>query len=537
MASSADVMVRFLADTSQVDKGVSSMGSTLKSFGRGLTTFIGGAALGSFARDAVDAANNMAESVNKVNVVFGKGAGAIRKFTDSAAQNLGLSRQAALDAAGAYGNMFTQLGLTTDQAVSMSKGMLTLTADIASFHNADPTAVLEAQQAAFRGEYDALQKFIPTITAAAVEQRALADTGKTSASQLTASEKAAATYALMMEGAGKATGDFARTSDSAANQQRIMKAKMDDATVSLGQALAPAVAAIVPLISKLADGFASLAGPLQDATVSLIAFGAIALAVGGTVGLIVAAIGLVVTAAVLLWTNWDQVWNWIKDHPAYAIIIGILAAPIAAFVLIIGGLKWLSDNWSAIWDTIKRVASDAWNWIKQAWDDGVAFIKGIPDRIASALSTIWNVITAPFRSAIDEVKRIFGEIGGAFDGAISGVKGAWNAFARGWNSVDVQIPSVSLPFGIGEVGGGEFRLPHLPILASGGIVNSPTLALLGEAGREAVVPLPASGLGTTNVYSIEINVAPGVSPSVVGATVVDQIRAYERVAGRAWRAG
>ena len=80
--------------------------------------------------------------------------------------------------------------------------------------------MIEAQTAAFRGEYDSLQRFIPTINAANVEQKAMEQTGKENAEQLTASEKAAATYTLMLEGMGAAQGDFARTSDSAANRQR-----------------------------------------------------------------------------------------------------------------------------------------------------------------------------------------------------------------------------------------------------------------------------------------------------------------------------
>ena len=86
---------------------------------------------------------------------------------------------------------------------------------------------------------------------------------------------------------------------------------------------------------------------------------------------------------------------------------------------------------------------------------------------------------------------------------------------------------------IGEVGGGSVSLPNLPILGRGGIVSRPTLALIGERGREAVVPLDRGGFGAT--FNIAVQVAPGTSPAVVGAAVVDQIRAYERVAGKAWR--
>ena len=534
MANTADVMVRFLADTAQVETATKSMGGTLKGFAKSATSFFGGVAIGAFAKDAIGAASDLNESMNKVNVVFGKSAGAVRKFTEDAAHDFGLSTQAALDAAGAYGNMFVQLGFTTDAAQSMSKGMLTLTADLASFHNADPTEVLAAQQAAFRGEYDAVQKFIPTINAAAVEQRALADTHKASAKELTAADKAAAAYALMIEGAGKATGDWARTADEGANKQRTMNAEMQNAEASIGQALQPALEVVVPWIAKAAEAFAGASPEIQKAAVALAAFAVAAYLISGPIGLIVLAVGAVGTAAFLLWTHWDEVWGWIKDHPAYAIIIGILAAPIAAFVLIIGGLHWLADNWSAIWDTIKDAVNTAVTTIRGWFDGLIGFFKSIPGAIANALSTVFNVITAPFRTAVDEVKKIIGEIGGAFESAIGFVKRIWNGFARAWNGITIKIPSVDIPL-VGEIGGGSVGLPDLPILARGGVVTRATLALIGERGPEAVVPLDRAGFGTSTYY-ITVNVAPGANPIDVGAATVDAIRNYERANGAQWRA-
>ena len=537
MAGSADVLIRFIADTASASKEVQGFGSQLKSFGGKIAGFIGGAAVGAFAADAVNAANDMAESVSKVRTVFGDSSRELLKFTENAATNLGLSRRAATDAAGAYGNLFTQLGLTTGQSADMSKGLLTLTSDLASFHNADPTAILEAQSAAFRGEYDAIQRFIPTLNAATVETRALADTGKTSADQLTATEKAAATYALMMEGAGKATGDFARTSDSAANQQRILQAKTDDASVSIGQALQPAIAVLVPILADMATAFAGLEKPIQLVVLGLGGL-AIAIAVlGAEIALPVAALVALVAAAVWTWENWDQIWTWIKEHPALAAVVAIVAAPIASFVLLIGGLKLLWENWDSIWSAIKGVTSGAVGAIGGFVDAILGFFRSIPGAIMGALSGLWEIITRPFRDAYNTISGVASDIKSAFSEAVGFVKGIWNGFARAWNGIEINIPSVDIPL-VGSIGGGSVSLPNLPILGAGGIINGPTLALLGERGREAVVPLPARGdlLGGSNVtYEIAVSVAPGTSPVEVGGALIDAIRAYERVNGSRWR--
>jgi hypothetical protein len=221
-----------------------------KKLGSSLTSSIKGAVAGfgaafaavkikDFIGDAIGAASDLSESVNKSNQVFGASALVISGWAEGAAQKIGLSQQAAFDAAGTFGNMFAQLGIGTDQAASLSMQMVNLAADFASFHNADISDVIAAQSSAFRGEYDALQRFLPTITAATVEQRALQMTGKKTTSTLTAQEKALAVNKLMFEGAGDAVGDFARTSDGLANQQRIVNAEWANTKTELGRGLLP----------------------------------------------------------------------------------------------------------------------------------------------------------------------------------------------------------------------------------------------------------------------------------------------------------
>lgn len=208
---------------------------------------------------ALMSASDVAESQNKVNVVFGESAAAINEFASTSAKSLGISRGAALDASGTFGNMFTQLGIAPQATADMSQGMIRLAADLGSFHNADITEVIAAQTAAFRGEFDSVQRFVPTINAAAVAEAAMAMTGKTATAMLTEQDKALATNKLLMEGAGKALGDFGNTSTGTANSMKIIKASLEDAAVTLGEKLLPIVE---PLISAFA---ANLPGAIDAA--------------------------------------------------------------------------------------------------------------------------------------------------------------------------------------------------------------------------------------------------------------------------------
>jgi hypothetical protein len=214
-------------------------------------------------------ASDLAESQSKVQQVFGRSAAAIDSWAQGAAKNMGLSQRAALDAAGGFGNLLTQLGIDGRQAEKMSTSLVGLAADFASFHNADIGEVLDAQSAAFRGEYDSLQRFLPLINAATVEQKALELTGKKSTKELTAQDKALAVNALMFEGAGKAAGDFARTSDGAANKQRILRAEMDNLSASIGTKLLPLRMKLLGFAGDLIDKFNDLSPKSQDLAIKI----------------------------------------------------------------------------------------------------------------------------------------------------------------------------------------------------------------------------------------------------------------------------
>jgi hypothetical protein len=191
------------------------------------------------------AASALNEQTNKSSAIFGKNAKDLQTWARGARNAFGQSRTEALSAASAFGDIFLQLKIGQRPATNMSKRLVELASDLASFSDADITQVLEAQQAAFRGEYDSLQRFVPGIKAARVEQVALNQTHKASAKDLTDADKALATYKIMVEDTRRAHGDYAKTLEtSVANQQRKAKAQWEDLKVTLGQGFLPAQLAV-----------------------------------------------------------------------------------------------------------------------------------------------------------------------------------------------------------------------------------------------------------------------------------------------------
>lgn len=196
---------------------------------------------------AVNASSDLNETISKTAAVFGSSAQGVYEWSKTSAEAMGLSQRAALDVVSGMGNMFIQLGANRDQAISFSQEMVGLSADIASFNNVAGGAeeVLADMRSAFIGEFDPIQKYIPTINAAAVAQRALAMTGKESAQSLTQLDKAMAVQELIITGAGAAVGDFARTSKDLANSQRIAAASLEGFSARIGNAFRPAMTSIL----------------------------------------------------------------------------------------------------------------------------------------------------------------------------------------------------------------------------------------------------------------------------------------------------
>jgi TP901 family phage tail tape measure protein len=134
--------------------------------------------------------------------------------------------------------------------------------------------------------------------------------------------------------------------------------------------------------------------------------------------------------------------------------------------------------------------------------------------VKSGLSSAWAGLSGIASSA-------FYNIVGAIRGPINAIIGMVNAMIRSLNGVRITVPSVDIP-GVGKVGGASagFNIPNIPYLAQGGIVTRPTVAMIGEAGPEAIIPLShGRGLGGGDTYNIHVSVPPGADQSAVGATV------------------
>lgn len=305
---------RFVSDMRQGEKAteqatgkMSKFGKSVGGIGRSLTgsaalsaaSFVGitGPVLGFFGK-TIDSASDLNESTSAVKTVFGDAAKTVLDFAAGSAKAVGQSRNAVLQTSGALGALYTNLGITQKQAAGFTNQMVTAAADLGSFYNEDPTAMLERLRAALVGEYDPIQRYGFAINAAAVEQRALADTGKATAAELTEGEKVLARQAILFEQMGAAAGDFGRTSGGLANQTRILKSQLSDLSANLGQTLLPIALKATTFFNNLLTKLTGLSPTGQKIVVVI---GLIAAAIGpllivmstliGAIGTVTAAFG------------------------------------------------------------------------------------------------------------------------------------------------------------------------------------------------------------------------------------------------------
>jgi hypothetical protein len=214
-----------------------------------------GVALGTVAvvgiKKSIDAASDLGEQISKTNVVFGKSGKEVQKWSEGLAESFGLSQRAALEAAGTYGNMLVPMGFSRAEAAKMSKQFVELAADMASFNNASPEETLDALRAGLAGETEPLRRFGVFLNDARIKSQAAAMGFKLVKGQLDPMAKAAATAAIIMKDTADTQGDFERTSGSLANQQRILKAELENSAAAIGQALLPAAVKLMGLLSQI----------------------------------------------------------------------------------------------------------------------------------------------------------------------------------------------------------------------------------------------------------------------------------------------
>ncbi len=270
-----DVTIRIGASTKQLEndlrraeRSLQATADKFQTIGTNLTLGIT-APLAIIGGASFKMASDFEESLNKVRVAFGESAGSVEEFAKTTITSIGLAEGSALEMASLFGDMATSMGLTRPAAAEMSKSLVTLAGDLASFKNIGIEEAQTALAGVFTGETESLKRLGVVMTEANVQAYALTQGITKKLNAMTQAEKVSLRYAYVMSVTKNAQGDFARTAGGAANQMRTTQEALKEAGQALGKILLPAFTAVITKINSAIKSFTNLDSGTKNFIISL----------------------------------------------------------------------------------------------------------------------------------------------------------------------------------------------------------------------------------------------------------------------------
>jgi hypothetical protein len=373
--------------------------------------------------------------------------------------------------------------------VTKAQDLMNLALDISAGTSKDLGAVSDALSKAFNGQLGPLKKLDPAL-ASLIENGATTD-------------EVFAALGDTFKGAASTSANTA-------------SGKMKSFTIQMGEFKESIGAAVFPIVDKLLPAFKSVADFVTNNTTLVVTLGAV---IGGLAVAIIA-----VNAATTAWAATTKAFAAIQAAFNAIMALNPIFLIGAAIVAVIAILVLLQKEFG-IFDGVIRVVGAAFGAVWGA-------IKGVFDWVKNNWPLILAVITGPFGLAIAFVVKFKDDIMGVFSLIYSGIKAtmgfvadvisapfkaAFRAVAGLWNSTIGKL-SFTVPSWVPGIGGKGFDVPDIPMLAEGGIVTSAQLAMIGEKGPEAVIPLSKMGsMGFGGGSNITVNVNGGDPNSIVRA--------------------
>lgn len=314
----------------------------------------------------IDYASDLAEVQNVVDVTFGSATEAINSWSKECLAAYGMNEVSAKRYAGTIGAMLKSSGLAGDAIVDMSKDMVGLAGDMASFYNLDLETAFEKIRSGISGETEPLKQLGINMSVANLEAYALSQGITTAYNEMSQAEQVMLRYNYLMSTTADAQGDFARTQDSYANQTRLLSESWLEFTGVMAEQLLPVLTTIVSWLNNIVAFLTENADMVSAVLVGL----------ATTVGIL--AVAWVVHAAA----------QWLAVAANQALIVSLLSNPILWIALIIGVLvaamyRWIQSIGGVknAWEICKLALIVGWNAVKLAFFTGVYWVIDLVDKL------------------------------------------------------------------------------------------------------------------------------------------------------------
>jgi hypothetical protein len=238
--------------------GSNSAFNSLKANSKMVSAAVAGMAA-AFAVKAVGAASDLEESMNAVDVTFGEAAQSIHALGETSVESFGLSQAAFNSGAVSFAAFAKQVAGPGGEVADVMGDLMTRAVDFASVMNLDLNTAMTVFQSTLAGEAESMRRYGKDVSAAAVTQYALEAGLVASKTEMTEAIKVQARYGLLMRETDDVAGDFANTSGSLANQQKILSANLEDTSATIGRVLIPVATEGIKVLGALVDSLETYA--------------------------------------------------------------------------------------------------------------------------------------------------------------------------------------------------------------------------------------------------------------------------------------
>lgn len=255
-----------VVNKNQFESQMAGITGLAKKTGAALTAAFGIKKLVDFGKQCLELGSDLAEVQNVVDVTFPHMTSEVDKFAKSAAQSFGLSETMAKQYTGTFGAMAKAFGFSEKQAYDMGTTLTGLAGDVASFYNLSQDEAYTKLKSVFTGETESLKDLGVVMTQTALDSYAMANGFGKTTSAMTEAEKVALRYQFVQDQLSAAQGDFARTSDSWANQCRILSLQTQSIMATIGQGLINLFTPVIKVINIAIGKLATLADAFKAFT-------------------------------------------------------------------------------------------------------------------------------------------------------------------------------------------------------------------------------------------------------------------------------
>jgi len=347
----------FRSSLQQVEKTLDKTGKKMQNIGKNMSLYIS-LPIAAIGAASIKAASDAEETFSKFDTVFRDIQGSAETAFQTLRNEYGLSGMAAKQMLGDTGDLLTGFGFSQQGALELSMEVNKLAVDLASFTNYSGGAkgASEALTKALLGERDGVKALGISIMEEDVKRQMAINSAKGMTFESERQAKAQATLQLAIQQSGNAIGDYARTSDSFANQSRLLRSRLEDISVELGTVFLPLATKLVGVVTGVVNWFSQLDSGMK-ATIAIVAA-------------LVAAIGPLMVGLGFLMTNIIPMLKagWL----ALTAVMTPLVLKIAAITAAVVGLVLVGKAVYDSWDTVRVFFGQMWDKIKMLFIQGVA---------------------------------------------------------------------------------------------------------------------------------------------------------------------